>query len=297
MARHDPAGDRDFFFGWVMGAFSGFVIGCATCVLLAWADPAQGAEARADTALVFAVDCSGSMTTDEVGLERDAYEQALQSPDVLEAIAEGNYGRVEMAYIEFHEDGAQAIVPWTVVANMADARTFIAGISANGGCNQQGAHVGVGNTPIGAAIKAGLQLLVAPPLPADRLVLDVNGDGSESGTNATALTGDPHFCDSFLAEPATGGDQESFPPKWLADCTVAALAVVRQAAVDAGITINGLPMVATTNEGDLLEWYCGDPITHAGAHVVAGAGGFCAPLNDIADFTVTLRNKIVQELY
>jgi hypothetical protein len=77
---------------------------------------AQPQSDEVDLELVLAVDISYSMDADELRLQRDGYIAAITSRQVLDAIREGVYGRIAVAYVEWAGSSQQStIVDWQIV--------------------------------------------------------------------------------------------------------------------------------------------------------------------------------------
>jgi hypothetical protein len=80
------------------------------------------ATTRVDLELVIAVDVSTSMGDREQRMQREGYVGALLSPEVMRAIRSGRRGRIALAYMEWARPEYQrVVVPWTVIADPADA--------------------------------------------------------------------------------------------------------------------------------------------------------------------------------
>jgi hypothetical protein len=105
-----------------------------------------------------------------------------------------------------------------------------------------------GATALGEGMAAGLALLAAFPAEAVRLVLDVSGDGRNNQGRAPGP--------------------------------------VRDLAVDAGITINGLAIL--NEEPELLDHYV--------AEVIGGPGSFAMDCADYPDFAEAILRKLKREL-
>ena len=105
-----------------------------------------------------------------------------------------------------------------------------------------------GATALGEAMRAALGLLAAFPGEAARLVIDVSGDGAGNAGIPSAA--------------------------------------VRDAAVRAGVVVNGLAVV--NEEPDLPAHYA--------TEVIGGPGAFVTACADYADFAEAIRRKLVREL-
>ena len=105
-----------------------------------------------------------------------------------------------------------------------------------------------GATALGEAMRAALTSLATFPGQAARLVIDISGDGAGNAGIPSAP--------------------------------------VRDAAVRAGVTVNGLAVV--NEEPDLPAHYA--------AEVIGGPGAFVMECRDYADFAEAIRRKLVREL-
>jgi hypothetical protein len=138
----------------------------AVLSLTAAADERQ----KVDAALILLLDASGSISAEELDLARESHVRALTSAEVLGAIAEGEYGRIAVAYVEF-ADRPETRIGWMVIDGADSAEAFVAGIP-NGPVSVPGSMTGVGPALLGANL-----LFDALPYDATRLVVDVVGDG------------------------------------------------------------------------------------------------------------------------
>ena len=89
--------------------------------------PASGAAAEraVDLELVLAVDVSGSIDVEEAVLQRRGYVQALRHPAVVDAIEEGQLGRIAVTYVEWAGSHFQNIVvDWREISGARSAAAF-----------------------------------------------------------------------------------------------------------------------------------------------------------------------------
>jgi len=124
-----------------------------------------------DLELVLAVDISLSMDHEEQKLQRDGYVAAFRDPQLVQAIKSGPNGRIAVTYVEWAGAGIQSVViPWRVIANSGDARSFANELSAK---------------PIRRALMTSIsevllmssRLFATSPVRGLRRVIDVSGDG------------------------------------------------------------------------------------------------------------------------
>jgi len=180
---------------------------CRTLVLVALllaSPPAFARSPHADLALVLAVDVSGSVSNDRFHLQREGIAEALEA--MSEEICRET---IEIAIVEWSSRNT-TIVPWTTLASGADIATVAAMLRTAPRSDNSLTNVGLG-------ISAALDLIDVLPIPADRLIIDVSGDGTQN-------TGDL---------PA---------------------AKARDLAVSRGIVVNGLP-ITEGGDADLERWY------------------------------------------
>ena len=127
-----------------------------------------------DTALILAIDISGSIDPDEARLQRQGYVDAFNDPVIVKAILGGNHGRIAVAYFEWSDAWVQKlIIDWTLL----DSREAIADFTAR----LARAPISIARrTSISGAIRYAIPLFGRNPVDADRKVLDISGDGSNN---------------------------------------------------------------------------------------------------------------------
>lgn len=124
-----------------------------------------------DVALVLAVDISYSMDVEEQRLQKEGYIEALNSPEVLNAIEQGMNGKIAIAYFEWANALDQRMVlNWTIVDGKGTARAATDIIAASPLRRAQ-------RTSISGALNFGHKLLADLPFRTARRVIDVSGDG------------------------------------------------------------------------------------------------------------------------
>lgn len=126
---------------------------------------------QVDVELVLAVDVSLSMSPDELEIQRHGYAAALTDDRVLEAIAEGAYGKIAVTYVEWAGTTSQiVVVPWTAIANRADAERVVNQLSAKPPNSAR-------RTSISSAIEFGSDLFAESAFRGTKRVIDISGDG------------------------------------------------------------------------------------------------------------------------
>jgi Ca-activated chloride channel homolog len=131
-----------------------------------------------DLGLVLAVDGSASVTFDEFNLIAGGMAAALREPVVIRGLTGGPAHASMAALLLWSGAGAHDVITdWTRIASVADARAFADAV------DNMPRSVPAGETAIGEALLAALELLARAPAKATRRVVDVIGDGrSNAGT-------------------------------------------------------------------------------------------------------------------
>lgn len=190
---------------------------------------ATRAAERVDLALVLAVDVSESVDSERYALQMNGIAAALESPEVQAGILSGPHRAVLIAVVQWSNRPSLS-VPWTLLARPDDVR----------GVAQQVRRLrraDKGFTCMSVALRSIADKLVTQlPIPADRVVVDVSGDGRDN-------------CNS--AEPVDS---------------------VRDDLAAADVTVNGLPILEGEDAAVLEDWYRAHVIGGPNAFLVAAAG-------------------------
>lgn len=194
-------------------------------------------------ALVLLLDVSGSVSETAYRLQRDATAAALRDPAVVAAIV--SQAPVAVTALQFGS-GAWVAVPWRTIADQVDAQQFAASVAT---MERRDHH---GGTHVGDAIASALVAFDAAPCAAERMVVDISGDGRSNG-----------------GVPLAGPMAE---------------------AVERGVTINALPIVTDAEPG-VAEWFRENAITPDGRVFPATWEGFALAiraklLTEVADVLV-----------
>ncbi len=147
-----------------------FAASLALTLALFCVSQSQAAE-QVDIELVLAVDVSLSMTPGEMEIQRRGYAAALTDQRVLDAIADGAYGRIALTYFEWAGSTSQhVIVPWTVIASREDAERVAQRISAVPPRQSR-------RTSISGALHFAADLFAESGFQSFKRVIDISGDG------------------------------------------------------------------------------------------------------------------------
>jgi len=137
-----------------------------------------------DVELVLAADGSGSIDDDELAFQRRGYAEAIQSPEVLNAVRAGIHGAIAVAYVEWGGPTSQhTIVDWTIVRDPASAAAFGAALVSR-------PRAAYGYNSISAAIDYSVHLLETNDHQGLKRVIDVSGDGPNIGGRAVTAARD-----------------------------------------------------------------------------------------------------------
>ena len=198
---------------------------------LAFAKPAsaQGTGQAVDLALVLAVDISNSMDATQFQLQMAGLSQAFEDQAVQDAIVSGRHGRIIVTLVAW-SDKPRIAIPWTPLGNELEAFSFaetirdLPRIAGNFTCMSDALNF------------VSDRVLPLQPVPAERQIVDVSGDGRENCNPRKPLD------------------------------------AVRSELVAKGVTINGLPILEGA-EADLLEqWYMDNVIGGPFAFVLPAQG-------------------------
>jgi hypothetical protein len=160
----------------------------ATAALAAPLAPAPAsAGACADLALVLAVDTSGSIDDAEHRLQTGGLAAAFRDRDVRDALAAAGTVLVSVMFWSGERE-PRDIIPWHRIDGAADAGRLAALLDDR-------PRRAKGRTDLGAALGVALDLLHEPGLCAERRLINVSGDGRNSGTPhvwPSPVTGERH---------------------------------------------------------------------------------------------------------
>jgi hypothetical protein len=137
-----------------------------------------------DVELVFAVDISYSMDTEEQRLQRQGYVEALRSGPFLNALKSGSSGRIAVVYLQWASELDQdVLVPWTLIDGPASASVFADRLAAAPYRRAQ-------RTSISGAIDTAMKLFDDNGFSSARQVIDVSGDGPNNSGRAVTQARD-----------------------------------------------------------------------------------------------------------
>ena len=194
----------------------------------------MGLFSATSTALVIAIDTSGSIDATEFDLQRQAYANFFVNS------ASGFAGAdVAVTVLYWAGDGVQQqVVPWTTLNSSSDAQGFAAAILGTSRPNLSAPNAA--QTGVARALTAATGLFAQQSFGAASLVIDISGDGTEN-----LDFGAVSVLDSVsINVPGFGPVDFDVETGW-GDVFSA-----RQAALTAGILINALPIIPVPVFGD-----------------------------------------------
>ena len=150
------------------------VIAAGVCMTFAGNFPAKADSAiDVDTALILAVDVSNSVDATRYRLQMEGIAQALEDRGVINAITSGPKGGITLALVTW-ADHAQLSLPWRAIRSADDARAFAALIRQ--------VPQTTGEYTCTSRMLEIVRESIVPDIPAkaDRVVLDVSGDGIDN---------------------------------------------------------------------------------------------------------------------
>lgn len=126
-----------------------------------------------DTALVLAVDVSGSVTDERFALQMEGIARAFEDSGVQAAIMAGPHRAIFVTLVEW-SNRAEVSVPWTLITSAEDARGFAARVRHAPRADDQ-------FTCMAAALQlTSDKVLPFLPAPAQHTIIDVSGDGRDN---------------------------------------------------------------------------------------------------------------------
>lgn len=176
------------------------------------AAPAAAQTERVDLALVLAVDVSESVDAARYALQMNGLATALEAREVQASILSGPHQSMLVALVQWSGRPALSL-PWTLLTSAGDVQRFASRIRGLRRASN-------GFTCMSAALRTiADKLLTQLPVPAERVVIDVSGDGREN-------CNPPEVVDRVRDELAAGS-----------------------------VTINGLPILEGDEAATLEAWY------------------------------------------
>lgn len=243
------------------------------CALLAaslalWAMSTARAEPPPAVALVVAVDVSQSVDDGRFTLQMEGIAAALEDPGVIAAMT-GRPGGTLFAMVTWADQAGLAL-GWQRIGTRADALAAAARVRATPRQSGEFTCLGQMFRTVAASV------IPAMPLPAERIVVDVSGDGIDNCTDPDTLEAEQQ------ALLGTGATINGLPILVPGENDVVGAGAYR--APGYGLRATPLPQERT----DLAQWYR--------AHVVGGPGAFLLAAAGYGDFAKAIRRKFVIEV-
>ena len=151
------------------------LLGGIVAALLCWSWPARAVE-HVDVKLVLATDVSGSISNNELWLERQGTAAAFLYPDVIRAIENGALGRIAVSMMDFSSPGfGKTVIDWRIIEDRQSAADFARAILAI-------PRTPGNRTSVSDALELGARLIESSDneIVATRKVIDIAGDGANN---------------------------------------------------------------------------------------------------------------------
>ena len=184
----------------------------------AFGQSALAQAADVDLNLVLAVDSSTSVNERNYTLQIAGLSAAFADPRLHAAIAHGSHRAIAVAVLEWAAyDDTAVSVDWHVIRSEGDAIDFARTLAT------APRRVSGGVTSLSGAMDSGRALLARAPVSAERLIIDIAGDGRNSDgrpviearneavaagivINGLAITSDVPDLPAYYREKVIGGD-------------------------------------------------------------------------------------------
>jgi hypothetical protein len=132
------------------------------------------ARQEVDSAVVLAIDVSGSVSEERLRLQRQGYMDALRNPGFRDAVRGGPLGRIALTFVQWSDVRRQdQSVGWHVIQDKESAEAFAEAI-------MKAQLPQPGWTSISGAIDFSVRLLTSAPFDTDRRIIDISSDGSNN---------------------------------------------------------------------------------------------------------------------
>lgn len=139
---------------------------------------------KVDVELLLAVDVSWSMDHEEQLIQRDGYAAAFRSKEVVDAIVNGGYGRIAVAYVEWAGAKNQImVVPWTLIDSAAASESFARALTVD-------EPLQLRRTSISGVIDFATSTFDGNGYAGLRRVIDISGDGPNNDGRPVAAARD-----------------------------------------------------------------------------------------------------------
>jgi hypothetical protein len=258
----------------------GLVMAMATMLAIAsppagFAESANGSTADAaavvDTALIVAVDVSQSVDEERYRLQMEGIAQALEDPGVISAIANGPNGGILFTMIAW-ADSANQVLDWHRITSKEDAAAVADKVRAL-------PHNGGEFTCMARLLRSlALKFIPAIPAKAQRIVVDVSGDGVDNCSDRDVLHEER---DRVIALSATINGLPIIVP---GENDIVGSGAYRAP----GFGLRELPQQPDKEATTLDRWFAD--------HVIGGQGSFLMVAQGYDDFGRALRQKFVTEI-
>ncbi|MGF1522206.1 MAG: DUF1194 domain-containing protein [Leptolyngbyaceae cyanobacterium] len=223
------------------------------------------------TELVLSVDVSGSIDDDEFQLQRSSYASVFRDQSVINLIESLDNGLA--VTLQYWATQPEDTLPWYHVTNQQSAYAFANAIDST-------SRPFEGFTNIAAALKSAREEIQHNQFVAPNQIIDISSDGRQNTRrDVPKKLSEKHLCAPREKGRGTVNDDLD------EDCLIR-VRDARDTAVEAGITVNGLPIL--TEFDDLDDYFV--------SNVIGGENAFFRAASDFSDFQQAIINKVKQEI-
>ena len=200
-------------------------LGVSILGLLAYSSLAPAAQQsgpqQVDLKLVLATDVSGSISDEELQLEREGTAEAFLDPQVIKAIQGGSLGRIAVSMVDFSSQGiGKVVIDWQIIHDKNTATSFAETV-------RDLPHTPGRRTSVSSALELGSLLIESSEkdIVATRKVIDVSGDGPNNDGNPMMETHDRIVAQGIVVNglPIMDDNANGYYPdldKYYAGCVV-----------------------------------------------------------------------------
>lgn len=227
--------------------------------------PAQPARPAVDVALVMAIDVSRSVIVPRWELQKNGYADAFASSWLAAKVRSGSIGAIAATVVQWSSCNQQAqVIRWTTIDSPASALAFSEQIRS------MPREFAAGTCPAGG-LDFSAKVLLAAPVEARRLIIDISGDGPE-------------------------GENDRYQPE---GSGILSTIQVRDSIISRGITINGLALQVPPEDEFYYNGNGRFVVPFYRDSIVGGRAAFLIVVdnaNDQGKFAIAIRQKLEAEL-
>jgi len=138
---------------------------------------AKAEKPSVDVAIILATDVSGSVSIPSYNLQVEGIAQAFESEEIKRAIRNGYYKKIAVMYVQWSSINQQWISEWFIISSDQEADDFAKYVRS---IERKFSW----DTSVLGLLTKSLEIMGNLPFEADKKVIDISGDGKDTGLTA-----------------------------------------------------------------------------------------------------------------